>query len=57
MARCADCIHYEYNFFESELDGSVEWMECKAKPQVANLKYFPFERTTCTAYDTKEPNS
>ena len=50
MNRCAECTHYEYNFFESEVDGSVEWMECQAKPQVANLKHFPFERTKCANY-------
>ena len=57
MNRCAECTHYEYNFFESEVDGSVEWMECQAKPQVANLKHFPFERTKCANYDKKEHNN
>ena len=52
---CTDCIHYEWNQ-DSDTDGvcvTAEWVECKARPALANLKSFPFKKTDCASFEAR----
>lgn len=52
--NCTDCRHYEYNW-DSDSDGylDVEWCECAARPNLGNLKQFPFKNTQCSKFTKK----
>lgn len=53
---CTDCRHYHYE--EDNMDGYVlsAWLECDARPTVANLKQFPFKKTECESFAPKRKN-
>lgn len=51
LHNCTDCRHYEYNW-DSDSDGHLcaEWCECAARPNLGNLKQFPFKKTACAEF-------
>lgn len=52
LVSCRDCKH-----FKIESDGwempHIAWPACSARPQMANLKSFPFMVTACWAFEAK----
>jgi hypothetical protein len=55
MGECLTCRHYEADQ-EDGNEGDGEWYTvCRARNGVSNLKQFPFRRTNCAMFETKEP--
>ena len=47
---CKNCAHYEFNQDVDDYYIVAEWMECKKRPALANLKQFPFKSTGCNKF-------
>lgn len=55
---CLNCIHLDHELIvEDAQDERQNWMryECTARPQISNLRAFPFGMTKCKRY--QEPES
>jgi len=48
---CKGCSHLEF-LEDCDSDGYItgSWFVCNARPNVSNLKQFPFKKTTCSAH-------
>ncbi len=56
MNRCSMCAHYHcHKETESWEMPHIFWYErsCDARPTLANLKQFPFKRTSCPRYSER----
>ena len=54
LNSCSNCRHFEADQ-EDGNDGMGQWYEvCRARNGVSNLKSFPFKRTKCATFTTKE---
>lgn len=53
--KCTDCVNYEHNMDCDDHYVTAEWVECKARPALANLKQFPFRKTACAAFKPRKP--
>jgi hypothetical protein len=52
--KCADCVHFFIDGEGWELP-QYDYANCKARPNFAYLKSFPFKNTKCKTYEAKEP--
>ncbi len=50
---CTDCVHYEWNQDSDDHYITAEWVECKRRPAIANLKQFPFKKTECVDFESR----
>jgi len=55
MNACTDCVNYEYNEDCDDHYITASWVECKARPALANLKQFPFKQTKCNSFILRRP--
>lgn len=50
--KCTDCRHYFFDEEYSDHHLLASWCECSARPNVANLKQFPFQKTECAKFES-----
>ena len=54
--RCMNCAHFFVDGEGWELP-QFDYPNCLKRPDMANLKSFPFERTKCPSFTPKEPKA
>jgi hypothetical protein len=50
--KCVNCVHFFIDGEGWELP-QYDFANCKARPNFANLKSFPFKNTKCRVYEEK----
>ena len=51
--NCQQCRHCDRDWDGEDHHITSEWFTCSARPNIENLKQFPFQKTNCASFTQK----